>query len=67
MAIMVWITVEVKDGKCNQVLDFLDCPEGNDFTVSQRGGEQLNRSIDHELPNHILLTDLWSSKADWDA
>ena len=67
MAIMVWITVKVKDGKCNQVLELLDSPEGNDFTVSQRGCEQLNRSIDHEYPNHILLTELWSSKEDWDA
>ena len=67
MAIMVWITVKVKDGNCNQVLKLLDSPEGNDFTVSQRGCEQLNRSIDHENPNHILLTELWSSKEDWDA
>ena len=67
MAIMVWITVKVKDGKCNQVLELLDSPEGNDFTVSQRGCEQLNRSVDHENPNHILLTELWSSKEDWDA
>ena len=67
MAIMVWITVKVKDGNCNQVLELLDSPEGNDFTVFQRGCEQLNRSIDHENPNHILLTELWSSKEDWDA
>ncbi len=67
MAIMVWITVKVKDSNCNQVLELLDSPEGNDFTVSQRGCEQLNRSIDHENPNHILLTELWSSKEDWDA
>ena len=66
MAIMVWITVKVKDGNCNQVLELLDSPEGNDFTASQRGCEQLNRSIDHENPNHILLTELWSSKEDWD-
>ena len=49
------------------MLKLLDSPEGNDFTVSQRGCEQLNRSIDHENPNHILLTELWSSKEDWDA
>ena len=66
MAIMVWITVKVKDGNCDQVLKLLDSPEGNDFTASQRGCEQLNRSIDHENPNHILLTELWSSKEDWD-
>ena len=39
MAIMVWITVKVKDGNCNQVLELLDSPEGNDFTVSQKGCE----------------------------
>ena len=64
---MFWITVKVKDGNCNQVLELLDSPEGNDFTVSQRGCEQLNISIDHDNPNHILLTELWSSKEDWDA
>ena len=67
MAIMVWITVKVRDGNCDQVLELLDSLEGNDFTVSQRGCEQLNRSIDHENPNQILLTELWSSKEDWDA
>ena len=50
------------------MLELLDSPEGNDFTVSQRGcREQPNRSVDHENPNHILLTELWSSKEDWDA
>ena len=67
MTIMVWITVKVKEGNCDQVLKLLDSPEGNDFTASQRGCEQLNRSIDHENPNYILLTELWSSKEDWDA
>tara|TARA_Y100001968_G_C18908756_1_gene504246 strand:+ start:140 stop:493 length:354 start_codon:yes stop_codon:yes gene_type:complete len=48
------------------VLELLDSPEGNDFTASQSGCEQLNRSIDHENPNYILLTELWSSKKDRD-
>ena len=67
MTVMVWISVRVKDGNCDQVLELLDIPEGNDFTASQSGCEQLGRSIDHENPNHILLTELWRSKEDWDA
>ena len=36
------------------------------FTATQSGCEQLSRSIDHENPNHILLTELWSLKEDCD-
>jgi len=67
MAILVWITLTVKDGNCHQVLELLDSPEGNDFTASQQGCERLERSIDQDNPNQILLTELWSSKEDWDA
>ena len=67
MAILVWITLTVKDGNCHQVLELLDSPEGNDFTASQQGCERLERSVDHDNPNQILLTELWSSKEDWDA
>ena len=67
MAILVWITLTVKDGNCHQVLELLDSPEGNDFTASQGGCERLERSVDHDNPNQILLTELWSSKEDWDA
>ena len=67
MTILVWITLTVKDGNCNQVLELLDSPEGNDFTASQEGCERLERSVDHDNPNQILLTELWSSKEDWDA
>ena len=67
MAILVWITLTVKDGNSNQVLELLDSPEGNDFTASQQGCERLERSVDHDNPNQILLTELWSSKEDWDA
>ena len=66
MTVMVWISVRVKDGNCDQVLELLDSPEGNDFTASQSGCEHLSRSIDHENPNRILLTELSSSKEDWD-
>ena len=31
MAIMVLITVKVRDGNCDQVLELLDSPEGNGF------------------------------------
>ena len=57
----------MKDGNCHQVLELLDSPEGNDFTASQGGCERLERSVDHENPNQILLTELWSSKEDWNA
>ena len=67
MAILVWITLTAKDGNCHQVLELLDSPEGNDFTASQQGCERLERSVDHDNPNQILLTELWSSKEDWDA
>ena len=67
MAILVWITLTAKDGNCHQVLELLDCPEGNDFTASQQGCERLERSVDHDNPNQILLTELWNSKEDWDA
>ena len=62
MTVMVWISVKVKDGNCDQVLELLDSPEGNDFTASQEGCERLERSVDHDNPNQILLTELWSSK-----
>ena len=67
MAILVWITLTVKDGNCNQVLELLDSPEGNDFTASQQGCERLERSVDYHNPNQMLLTELWISKKDWDA
>ena len=67
MAILVWITLTVKDGNCHQVLELLDSPEGNDFTASQQGCERLESSVDHDNPNQILLTELWSSKEDWNA
>ena len=67
MAILVWITLTVKDGNSNQVLELLDSPEGNDFTASQEGCERLERSVDHDNPNQILLTELWNSKENWDA
>ena len=67
MTVMVWISVRVKDGNCDQVLELLDSPEGNDFAASQEGCERLERSVDHDNPNHILLTELWRSKEDWNA
>ena len=67
MAILVWITLTVKDGNSNKVLELLDSPEGNDFTASQQGCERLERSTDQDDPNQILLTQLWSSNEDWDA
>ena len=66
MAMMVWITVKVKDGNLDQVIEFADEPHGNAFTASQKGYERLKRSISNENPNHILLTELWSSKEEWD-
>ena len=66
MAMMVWITVKVKDGHLDQVIELADEPHGNAFTALQKGCERLERSISHENPNHILLTELWSSKEDWD-
>ena len=45
----------------------MDQPEGNAFIFSQKGCERLERSVDHENPHHVLLTELWSSKEDWDA
>ena len=83
MAMMVWITVKVKDGNLDQVIELADEPHGNAFTASEKGFERdephgnaftasekgferLERSISHENPNHILLTELWSSKEDWD-
>ena len=47
MTVMVWISVRFKDGNCDQVLELLDSPEGNDFTASQSGCKQLSRLIDH--------------------
>ena len=58
---MVWITVKVKDGNLDQVIELADEPYGNAFTASQKGCERLERSISHENPNQILLTGLWSS------
>ena len=66
MAKMVWITVKVKDGHLDQVIELADEPHGNAFTALQKGCERLERSISHENPNYILLTELWSSKEDWD-
>ena len=66
MAMMVWITAKVKDGNLNQVMEILDEPYGNTFTASQKGCERLERSISNENPNHMLLTELWSSKEEWD-
>ena len=54
MAMMVWITVKVKDGNLDQVIELADEPHGNAFTASQKGCERLERSISHEIPNHIL-------------
>ena len=51
----------------NQVMQLVDEPYGNAYTASQKGCERLERSISHDNPNHILLTELWSSKEDWDA
>ena len=62
MTVMVWISVRVKDGNCDQVLELLDSPEGNDFAASQEGCERLERSVDHDNPNHILLTELCVQK-----
>ena len=67
MAMMVWISIKIKDGNKEQVLKMMDQPEGNSFTFSQKGCERLERSVDHENSNHVLLTELWSSKEDWDA
>ena len=66
MSMMVWITVKVKDGNLDQVIELADEPHGNAFTASQKGCERLERTISHENPNHILLTELLSSKEDWD-
>ena len=66
MAMMVWITAKVKDGNLNQFMKVLDEPHGNAFTASQKGCERWERSISHENPNHILQTELWSSKEEWD-
>ena len=66
MAMMVWITVKVKDDNLDQVIELADEPHGNAFTASQKSCERLERSISHENPNHIMLTELWSSKEEWD-
>ena len=66
MAMMVWITVKVKDGNLDKVIELADEPHGNAFTALQKGCERLERSISHENTNHILLTELWSSKEEWD-
>ena len=66
MAMMVWIIVKVKDGNLDQVIELADEPHGNAFTASQKSCERLEQSISHENPNHILLTELWSSKEEWD-
>ena len=58
MAILVWITLTVKDSNSNQVLKLLDSPEGNDFTASQEGCERLERSVDHDNPNPVSYTHL---------
>ena len=36
MAMMVWITVKVKDGNLDQVIELADEPHGNAFTASQK-------------------------------
>ena len=41
MAMMVWITVKVKDGNLDQVIELADGPYGNAFTASQKGCERL--------------------------
>ena len=40
MTVMVWIS-DSQRCNCDQVLELLDSPEGNDFTASQEGCEQL--------------------------
>ena len=59
MAILVWITLTVKDGNCNQVLELLDSPEGNDFTASQEGCERLERSVAVSYTHLTLPTINW--------
>ena len=56
MAMMVCITVKIKDGNFDQVIELADGPHVNAFTASQKRCGRLERSISHENPNHILLT-----------
>ena len=47
MAMMVWITVKVKDGNLDQVIELADEPHGSAFTASQKGCERLEKDLFH--------------------
>ena len=64
--LMVWITVDSKDGMRDKVIEILDEPFGNTFTANQNGCERLERSLDNQNHNRLFLTELWSSREDWD-
>ena len=64
--LMVWITVNAKKGMRDNLIKILDEPFGHAFTVKQKGCERLERSIDQQNPNCLLLTELWTSRDDWD-
>jgi quinol monooxygenase YgiN len=64
--LMVWITVDSKDGMRDKVIEILDEPFGNTFTANQNGCERLERSLYNQNHNRLFLTELWSSKEDWD-
>ena len=64
--LMVWITADSKDGMRDKLIKILDEPFGNTFTANQNGCERLERSLDNQNHNRLFLTELWSSKEDWD-
>ena len=69
--LMVWITADSKDGMRDKLIKILDEPFGNTFTANQNGCERLERSLDNQnhnrlFLNRLFLTELWSSKEDWD-
>ena len=66
MALMVWIDLQVKEGNFSAVVEMMKSPQGMAFTKSQKGCERLERSILSEDSNHIMLTERWTSKEDWD-
>ena len=66
MALMVWIDLQVKEGNFSAVDEMMKSSQGMAFTKSQKGCERLERSIHSEDSNHIMLTERWTSKEDWD-
>ena len=64
---MVWIDLQVREGNFSAVDEMMKSSQGMAFTKSQKGCERLERSILSEDSNHIMLTERWTSKGDWDA